>query len=86
MIATGPIWAKATWGRWWSWDLRLTLTLLLFLVYVSYLLLRKTTYGRWLYAVGANPCPGAKNRVITAKDVMRGEYALFAHDGSHSKY
>jgi heme exporter protein C len=45
MIATGPIWARATWGRWWSWDLRLTLTLLLFLVYLSYLLLRSFTEG-----------------------------------------
>jgi heme exporter protein C len=45
MIATGPIWAKATWGKWWSWDLRLTLTLLLFLVYLSYLLLRSFTEG-----------------------------------------
>jgi heme exporter protein C len=45
MIATGPIWARATWGKWWSWDLRLTLTLLLFLVYVSYLLLRSFTEG-----------------------------------------
>jgi heme exporter protein C len=45
MIATGPIWARGTWGRWWSWDLRLTLTLLLFLVYLSYLLLRSFTEG-----------------------------------------
>jgi len=45
MILTGPIWAKATWGRWWSWDLRLTLSLLLFLVYVAYLLLRSFTEG-----------------------------------------
>ncbi|NIV74101.1 MAG: cytochrome C assembly protein, partial [Gammaproteobacteria bacterium] len=26
VIVTGPIWAKGTWGRWWTWDLRLTLT------------------------------------------------------------
>jgi len=45
VIATGPIWARATWGKWWSWDLRLTLTLLLFLVYLSYLLLRSFTEG-----------------------------------------
>ncbi|HEX2484195.1 MAG TPA: cytochrome c biogenesis protein CcsA [Myxococcota bacterium] len=45
VIATGPIWARASWGRWWSWDLRLTLTLLLFLVYLSYLLLRSFTEG-----------------------------------------
>jgi heme exporter protein C len=45
VIATGPLWARGTWGRWWSWDLRLTLTLLLFLVYLSYLLLRSFTEG-----------------------------------------
>jgi len=37
---TGPIWAKGTWGRWWSWDPRLTVTLLLWFVYLAYLLLR----------------------------------------------
>jgi len=45
MLITGPIWAKGTWGKWWSWDLRLTITLLLYLVYVSYLLLRSFTEG-----------------------------------------
>ncbi len=45
MLLSGPIWAKGTWGRWWSWDLRLTLTLLLFLIYVAYLLLRSFTEG-----------------------------------------
>lgn len=45
VLLSGPIWAKGTWGRWWTWDLRLTLTLLLYLVYVSYLLLRSFTEG-----------------------------------------
>ena len=45
MLITGPIWARGTWGRWWSWDLRLTLTLLLWFVYVAYLLLRSFTEG-----------------------------------------
>ncbi len=45
VIVTGPIWAKGTWGRWWSWDLRLTLTLLLWFVYLAYLLLRSFTEG-----------------------------------------
>ena len=45
VLLTGPIWAKGTWGRWWTWDLRLTLTLLLYLVFVSYLLLRNFTEG-----------------------------------------
>jgi heme exporter protein C len=45
MMVTGPIWAKGPWGHWWSWDPRLTLTLLLWFVYASYLLLRGFTEG-----------------------------------------
>jgi heme exporter protein C len=45
MMVTGPIWGKGTWGHWWSWDPRLTLTLLLWFVYLSYLLLRGFTEG-----------------------------------------
>ena len=45
MLVSGPIWGKGTWGKWWSWDLRLTLTLIQFMVYVAYLLLRAFTDG-----------------------------------------
>jgi heme exporter protein C len=45
MLVSGPIWAKGTWGRWWTWDPRLTVTLLLYLSYVAYLLLRSFTEG-----------------------------------------
>ncbi len=45
MMVTGPIWAKGTWGHWWTWDPRLTLTLLLWFVYLAYLLLRSNTSG-----------------------------------------
>jgi len=45
VLVTGPIWGRGTWGSWWSWDLRLTVTLLLFLAYLSYLLLRSFTEG-----------------------------------------
>jgi heme exporter protein C len=41
VLITGPLWAKPVWGIWWTWDARLTLTLVLFLLYVSYLLLRR---------------------------------------------
>ena len=41
VIVTGPIWARPVWGIWWTWDLRLTLTLVLWLIYVSYLMLRR---------------------------------------------
>ncbi|MCL4684222.1 cytochrome c biogenesis protein [Myxococcota bacterium] len=45
VVVTGPIWARGTWGRWWSWDPRLTVTLLLWFVYLAYLLLRGFTEG-----------------------------------------
>ena len=45
MLITGPIWAKGTWGRYWSWDPRLTVTLLLWFVYLAYLLLRSFSAG-----------------------------------------
>jgi heme exporter protein C len=41
VLVTGPIWARPVWGIWWTWDLRLTLTLVCWLIYVSYLLLRR---------------------------------------------
>jgi heme exporter protein C len=44
-LATGPIWARGTWGHWWAWDPRLTVTLLLWLIYLAYLLLRSFTEG-----------------------------------------
>jgi len=43
MMVTGPIWARGTWGRWWSWDPRLTVTMLLWFVYLAYLVLRSFT-------------------------------------------
>ena len=39
-IITGAIWGRPTWGTYWVWDARLTTTLLLFLIYVGYLVLR----------------------------------------------
>src|SRR5437588_3747552 len=45
VLITGPIWARPVWGIWWTWDLRLTLTLVLWLIYVSYLLLRRFSTG-----------------------------------------
>lgn len=39
-LATGSIWAKPIWGTWWTWDPRLTLTLILWMIDAAYLLLR----------------------------------------------
>jgi heme exporter protein C len=40
VLTTGPIWAKPIWGTYWTWDMRLTLTLFLWFIYVGYLVLR----------------------------------------------
>jgi len=44
VLITGPIWARPIWGTWWSWDPTLTLTLVLWLIYVAYLMLRIEAY------------------------------------------
>lgn len=41
VLISGPIWAKPIWGTWWTWDPRLTTTLLLMLIFVAYILLRR---------------------------------------------
>jgi heme exporter protein C len=42
VLITGPIWARPVWGIWWApGDIRLTSTLVLWLIYVSYLVLRR---------------------------------------------
>jgi heme exporter protein C len=42
VLVTGPIWARPVWGIWWApGDIRLTSTLVLWLIYVSYLVMRR---------------------------------------------
>ena len=43
VLVTGPLWARKAWGVWWQWDARLTSTLVMWLIFNSYLLLRR--YG-----------------------------------------
>lgn len=43
VLLTGPIWARSAWGVWWTWEPRLTTTLILFLIFIGYLMLRN--YG-----------------------------------------
>ncbi len=43
VLITGPIWAKPIWGTWWTWDARLTTTLILWLIYAGYLMLRSVS-------------------------------------------
>jgi heme exporter protein C len=43
VLISGPLWARKAWGVWWDWDARLTSTLVLWLIFQAYLLLRR--YG-----------------------------------------
>ncbi len=43
VLVTGPLWARKAWGVWWQWEARLTSTLVMWLIFLAYLLLRK--YG-----------------------------------------
>ncbi len=43
VLVTGPLWARKAWGVWWEWDAKLTSSLLLWMIFVAYLLVRK--YG-----------------------------------------
>jgi heme exporter protein C len=43
VLITGPLWGKLAWGAWWVWEPRLTLTLLLWLIYIAYFMIRNAT-------------------------------------------
>ena len=43
VLVTGPLWARKAWGVWWEWDARLTSSLLLWMIFLAYLLVRR--YG-----------------------------------------
>ncbi len=62
-LLTGMVWGKAAWGIWWTWDARLTSMLLLWLLYVSYLMLRK------LSSTGQTQTLAAVLSVFAAVDV-----------------
>jgi len=49
-LITGSLWGKPIWGTWWTWDARLTSTLFLWFIYVSYLILRGAVEDRSLRA------------------------------------
>ena len=62
-LATGMLWGRAAWGIWWAWDARLTTYLLLWLLYVSYLLLRQFS------AVGQTAMVSAVLAIFAAVDI-----------------
>jgi heme exporter protein C len=64
VLVTGPIWARPVWGIWWApGDIRLTTTLVLWLIYVSYLILRRYSTS------GQTPVIAAVLAIFGALDV-----------------
>ena len=65
LLITGIAWSQPTWGKWWTWDAKLTATLILWFVYVGYLMLRAygpkgsqgARYGAVLAVIGAIDVP-----------------------------
>lgn len=43
MLTTGPLWGKIAWGTYWTWEPRLTFTLLLWFIFLGYFLVRRST-------------------------------------------
>ena len=64
VLVTGPLWARPVWGIWWTWDVRLTSTLVLWLIYVSYLMLRRFSTS------GQTPLLAAALAIFGALDVF----------------
>lgn len=43
VLLTGPVWARAAWGTWWTWEPKLTTTLVLWFIYIAYLVVRNVS-------------------------------------------
>ena len=52
MLVSGPLWGRKAWGVWWTWDPRLTSSLMLWITFLAYLLLRRFG-GPGAYKLGA---------------------------------
>jgi heme exporter protein C len=65
ILITGAVWAKPVWGVWWTWDAKLTTTLVLWFIYVAYLMVRAYSpkgsqgarYGAVVALIGAVDAP-----------------------------
>ena len=65
VLVTGLIWSKAEWTVWWTWDPKLTTTVILWFIYLAYIMLRKygpsdlrgASYGAVLGIIGAIDVP-----------------------------
>ena len=77
VLITGPLWARPVWGIWWTWDVRLTSTLVLWLIYVSYLILRRFSSS------GQTPVMAAALAVFGALDVPLVYFSIWIFRTQH---
>jgi len=63
-LITGSIWGRTIWGAWWTWDARLTTTLILWFIYIGYLMLRS-----YMGRTSASARAGAVLAIIGVIDV-----------------
>jgi heme exporter protein C len=77
VLVTGPLWARPVWGIWWTWDIRLTSTLVLWLIYISYLMLRRFSTS------GQTPVLAAALAVFGALDVPLVYFSIWIFRTQH---
>ena len=77
VLVTGPLWARPVWGIWWTWDVRLTSTLVLWLIYISYLMLRRFSTS------GQTPIMAAALAVFGALDVPLVYFSIWIFRTQH---
>jgi heme exporter protein C len=63
-LITGSIWGRTTWGAWWTWDPKLTATLILWFMYIGYLMLRS-----YMGRTSASAYAGAVLGIVGVVDV-----------------
>jgi heme exporter protein C len=77
VLVTGPLWARPVWGIWWTWDIRLTSTLVLWLIYISYLMLRRFSTS------GQTPVLAAALAIFGALDVPLVYFSIWIFRTQH---
>jgi len=77
VLVTGPLWARPVWGIWWTWDVRLTSTLVLWLIYVSSLMLRRFSTS------GQTPVLAAALAIFGALDVPLVYFSIWIFRTQH---
>src|SRR5450432_2930742 len=77
VLVTGPLWARPVWGIWWTWDVRLTSTLVLWLIYISYLMLRRFSSS------GQTPVLAAALAIFGALDVPLVYFSIWIFRTQH---